>query len=219
MHPCPGLRGQYLHLGAQATCRTTGRGVQMQNLPRLHGDGDPVDQAVIWENATIARNLRQCFRAQAEHGRLVVGDFSSVESRGLAWLSGSQWKLAEYAAGSDMYKVLAGRFYHKEVGLVTKEEFATRSSTGDFAFGPPGANETLIREAGFELVQVDDVTNNETEISRRWHDARQRRAPDLIQLEGEETFEGLQRFLATVHRLTSERRLSRFAYIGRKPAM
>jgi hypothetical protein len=34
---------------------------------------------------------------------------------------------------------------------------------------------------------------------------------------GDETFAGLQRFLSTVHRLTSERRLSRFAYLGRKP--
>jgi len=30
-------------------------------------------------------------------------------------------------------------------------------------------------------------------------------------------FAGLQQFLATVHRLTGERRLSRFAYLGRKP--
>jgi hypothetical protein len=30
------------------------------------------------------------------------------------------------------------------------------------------------------------------------------------------SFAGLQRFLATVHRLTSERRLSRFVYLGRK---
>ena len=101
-------------------------------------------------------------------------------------------------------------------GLVAKEEFATRSSTGDFAFGPPGVNERLIREAGFELVQAEDVTDNEVEVSRRWHDARQQRAAELIRLEGEETFAGLQRFLATVHRLTSERRMSRFVYVGRK---
>jgi cyclopropane fatty-acyl-phospholipid synthase-like methyltransferase len=101
-------------------------------------------------------------------------------------------------------------------GLVAKEEFATRSSTGDFAFGPPGTNERLIREAGFELVRTEDVTDNEREVSLRWHDARQQRAAELIRLEGEETFAGLQRFLATVHRLTSERRMSRFAYLGRK---
>src|SRR5262245_27369527 len=102
-------------------------------------------------------------------------------------------------------------------GLVTNGELATRSSTGYFEFCPPGVNEHLIRQAGFELVRTEDVTDNEVEVSRRWHAARQQRAAELIKLEGEVTFAGLQRFLATVHRLTSERRLSRFGYLGRKP--
>jgi ubiquinone/menaquinone biosynthesis C-methylase UbiE len=61
-------------------------------------------------------------------------------------------------------------------GLFSKEEFATRSSTGYFEFCPPGVNERLTRQAGFELVQTKDVTDNEAEVSRRWHEARQRRA-------------------------------------------
>src|SRR5262245_58435027 len=103
-------------------------------------------------------------------------------------------------------------------GPVSNAELATRSSTGYFEFCPPGVNEQLIRQAGFELVRTEDVTQNEALVSRRWHGARQQRAAELIRLEGEETFAGLQRFLATVHRLTSERRLSRFAYLGRKPS-
>jgi SAM-dependent methyltransferase len=103
-------------------------------------------------------------------------------------------------------------------GLVSNEELATRSSTGYFEFCPPGVNEGLIGKAGFELVRAEDVTENEVEVSRRWHAARQQRAAELIRLEGEETFAGLQRFLAAVHRLTGERRLSRFAYLGRKPS-
>jgi SAM-dependent methyltransferase len=102
-------------------------------------------------------------------------------------------------------------------GLVSKEEFATRSSTGYFEFGPPGVNERLLVEAGFELVMTEDVTDNEVEVSQRWHDARQQCEAELIQLEGAETFAGLQRFLATVHRLTRERRMSRFLYLRRKP--
>jgi SAM-dependent methyltransferase len=102
-------------------------------------------------------------------------------------------------------------------GLVSKEEFATRSSTGDFAFGPPGINEQMIQDAGFELRHVEDVTANEVEISRRWHDAREKQATALAQLEGEETFAGLQRFLSTAHRLTAEKRMSRYIYVGRKP--
>jgi hypothetical protein len=73
-----------------------------------------------------------------------------------------------------------------------------------------------IREAGFELLGAEDVTQNEAEVSRRWHAARQARAADLIRLEGEETFVGLQRFLATVHNLTAGRGLSRFAYRRQK---
>ena len=102
-------------------------------------------------------------------------------------------------------------------GLVSKEEFSTRSSTGYFEFGPPGVNERLLGDAGFELAMTEDVTDNEVEVSQRWHDARQQREAELIRLEGAETFAGLQRFLATVHRLTRERRMSRFLYLGRKP--
>jgi len=98
-------------------------------------------------------------------------------------------------------------------GLVSKEEFAIRSSTGHFEFCPPGVNERLLREAGFELVLTEDVTSNEVEVSQRWHTARQERAAELIGLEGEETFARLQRFLATVHCLTDERRLSRVVYM------
>jgi SAM-dependent methyltransferase len=100
-------------------------------------------------------------------------------------------------------------------GPVSNEELAIRSSTGYFEFCPPGVNERLIGRAGLELVRSEDVTGNEVEVSRRWHAARERRAAELIRLEGEATFAGLKRFLATVHRLTSERRLSRFAYLGR----
>jgi ubiquinone/menaquinone biosynthesis C-methylase UbiE len=101
-------------------------------------------------------------------------------------------------------------------GPVSNEELATRSSTGYFEFCPPAVNEQLIRLTGFELVAIEDVTENEIEVSRRWHDARQELAAELTRLEGEEAFAGLQRFLTTVHRLTSERRLSRFVYVGRK---
>jgi SAM-dependent methyltransferase len=101
-------------------------------------------------------------------------------------------------------------------GLVSKEELAARSSTGYFEYGPPGVNERLLREAGFELVLTEDVTNNEVEVSNRWHAARQQRSAELIRLEGEETFAGVQRFLAMVHRLTRERRMSRFLYRGHK---
>jgi len=101
-------------------------------------------------------------------------------------------------------------------GPVTNDELAFRSSIGLFLFVPPGINERLIEEAGFQLIRQEDVTDNAALVSGRWYQARQRHKEDLIQIEGEERFEGLQRFFEAVHNLTSERRLSRIVYLVEK---
>lgn len=132
------LYDSYMHFGAQATGRTTGRGVQMQNLPRLFGDGDNVYDLnhpdVEWDNRKLARNLRQVFRASDTVGHLVVGDFSSVESRGLAWQAGEQWKLDSYAQGKDLYKVLASQMYDVAYDDVTKPQRQV-GKTGELSCG------------------------------------------------------------------------------------
>ena len=103
-------------------------------------------------------------------------------------------------------------------GPVTNDELALRSSIGLFLFVPPGSNERLIEQAGFRLVRQEDVTENAALVSGRWRDARLARRDDLVRIEGEERFENLQRFFDAVHRLTSERRISRIAYLVEKPA-
>src|SRR5687767_8741674 len=101
-------------------------------------------------------------------------------------------------------------------GAVTNDELAMRSSVGLFLFVPPGVNERLIEDAGLRLVQADDVTQNAAVISRRWHAARERYKEPLLEIEGGERFEGLQQFFSAVHRLTSERQLSRIMYLVEK---
>lgn len=112
------LFDQYLHCGAGQTYRTSGRSVQMQNLKRLGAEADNVNELleevglrVDWDNEKMARNLRQAFIASHPLGRLIVGDFSSVESRGLAYLAGEDWKLQAYRRGEDLYKVLATKIF------------------------------------------------------------------------------------------------------------
>jgi len=102
-------------------------------------------------------------------------------------------------------------------GPVTNEELAVRSSIGVFLFVPPGVNERLIAEAGLELIAQEDVSGNAAGVAGRWHRARQDRRADLVKIEGEERFEGLQRFFDAVRRLTAERRLSRIAYVAERP--
>ena len=79
-------------------------------------------------------------------------------------------------------------------------------------------NERLIDEAGFALARREDVTENAAGVSRRWHDARADDREAMVKIEGAERYEGLQEFFSMVHRLTSERRLSRFVYVAEKRA-
>jgi SAM-dependent methyltransferase len=101
---------------------------------------------------------------------------------------------------------------------VTNDDLALRSSIGLFVFTPPGVNEHFIETAGFNLLRREDVTVNAAVVAGRWHRARHRHREALLAIEGEERFEGLQKFFAAVHRLTSERRLSRIVYLVEKPA-
>jgi cyclopropane fatty-acyl-phospholipid synthase-like methyltransferase len=101
-------------------------------------------------------------------------------------------------------------------GAVSNEELAARSSIGFFLFVPLEVTQRLIQEAGFRLVRCEDVTGNIERTSGRWHDSRQKHREDLVKIEGEERFEGLQMFLSTVHTLTGERRLSRFVFLAEK---
>lgn len=101
-------------------------------------------------------------------------------------------------------------------GLLSNEEVAVRSSIGYFLFSPPGEDERLLQETGFEVLRQEDTTARVAEVAGRWLDARGRYRAALVRDEGEETFEGTQRFLAVVHRLAEQRRLSRYAFLARK---
>jgi SAM-dependent methyltransferase len=103
-------------------------------------------------------------------------------------------------------------------GLLSNEEIAIRSATGYSLFAPPGEDARLIAEAGLQLEREEDVTENMAVISKRRHDAQARAREELLALEGQQTFDGQQRFLAVVHRQASERRMSRYVFLARKRA-
>ena len=150
------LYDQYLHIGAPQTFRTTGRGVQMQNLPRL---SDMIEMeslsSVQYSNTVLANNIRQLFTSKHKEGLIIVGDFSSVESRGLAYLAGADWKLRAFHDGKDMYKVLAASkdMFDKPYEDITKEERQS-GKVGELSCGygaGSGAIQTFAEKMGIDM--------------------------------------------------------------------
>jgi len=103
-------------------------------------------------------------------------------------------------------------------GMIRREEMLARSEgMGEFVFTGHGVDEALLKEAGFRELRVEDVTSNMAAVAAAWRQARARHTADLDEIEGAEPNAKFQEFLSVVERLASERRLSRFAYLARKP--
>jgi SAM-dependent methyltransferase len=131
---------------------------------------------------------------------------------------------ARQAMFAEWFRVLrpAGRVLYTDAVVVTgplrRQEILARSpSMGEFVFTPAGADEPLLRSAGFVDIGFDDVTENIVAVAGAWHAAREQRARQLDEVEGVEANQAFQQFLHTVHSLAAQRRLSRLAYSARKP--
>lgn len=99
-------------------------------------------------------------------------------------------------------------------GPLTNEEIAIRSSIGLFLFVPPLWDDRLLQELSLKIEVKEDVTENMANTAQRWHAARAKREVDLRRVEGDETFEGQQRFFEVAARIATERRLSRIVYVA-----
>lgn len=130
------LRDQFVYYGAH-TGRWSGRGVQLQNLPRPHpaikdiqplinaaGDAEAFRKAVptgVSISAAVSALVRPCLRA-APGMTLCVADFASVETRGLAWIAGEQRLLELFARGGDPYCDLASQLFGFKVTKAHERE-------------------------------------------------------------------------------------------------
>ena len=103
-------------------------------------------------------------------------------------------------------------------GMIRREEMVARSQgMGEFVFTAPGHDENLLEGAGFEAIRVEDVTSNMAAVASAWRGARSRHAAELDEVEGPEANASFQDFLEVVELLADERRLSRLAYVARRP--
>ena len=132
------LRGCLQFRGAARTGRFSGRLFQPQNLARPTMKNDSIDFAIealkdgtfdLWfeHPSEVLPNLLRGEIIAPKGRKLVVADYSNVEGRVLAWLSGEDWKLKAFREfdeghGHDLYKLTYGRTFNVEPESVTKQQ-------------------------------------------------------------------------------------------------
>ncbi len=125
------------------------------------------------------------------------------------------------AAFADWHRLLSNRgqiLLTDQVltGLITNEEFVERTSIGRFVVGPKEADMILLEQSGFKLLHCEDITEGVEEIAERWRNARSKYKVELIELEGADTYERVQRFLKATFKLANGRSMSRLALVAVK---
>src|SRR6516165_757601 len=151
------IRGGFRYHGA-GTGRWTGEGFQAQNLKRPVVDdlNSAIAAVAIGSYQHLRRSyprslavIGDCSRAMicAATGKTLIGaDFSSIESRVLAWVAGEEWKLDSYRRydathdpRDEPYCITACRIFNKPIGTYTKDSPERNvGKTCDLAFGYAG---------------------------------------------------------------------------------
>jgi 2-polyprenyl-3-methyl-5-hydroxy-6-metoxy-1,4-benzoquinol methylase len=99
-------------------------------------------------------------------------------------------------------------------GALTNAEIAVRSSAGFYLLVPHGYDERVITQCGLHLLRCEDVTANMAKVAEARRAARASRSAALREIEGGQSYDDQQEFLAVAARLASEGRLSRFVYVS-----
>lgn len=116
------IRGLLQFYGANRTGRWAGRMVQVQNLPQNHLNDLEFARQCVCEGdyelfemlynvpSTLSELIRTAF-VPSEGRRFIVSDFSAIEARVVAYLSGEKWRLKVFEEGGDIYCASASQMF------------------------------------------------------------------------------------------------------------
>lgn len=186
-------RENLMYHGA-STGRWSGRGIQLQNLPRPELDDDEIARCFDLLPSRSPDLFRMMYGSVlpvvssmlrgfviAPPGKLLIrADFSNIEGRMLAWLAGERWKLDAFRAydagtGDDIYKLTAGGILGKPAKAVTKDERQAYGKVPELALGFGGGVGAFQSMAALYRVDVTDAQAEE--IKQAWRD----RHPAIVQ--------------------------------------
>lgn len=126
------VHGMLMFYGANRSGRWSGKIVQIQNLPQNHipdlelarnlvKQGRFEDLELFYDSTpnVLSELIRTAFIPK-QGCRFLVADFSAIEARVLAWLSGEQWRLDVFASHGKIYEASASAMFHVPIGEITK---------------------------------------------------------------------------------------------------
>jgi len=138
--------------GANRTGRWSGRVVQVQNLPKNHIEdlelarslvrtGRFEDIELLYETTpgVLSELIRTAFIPKEGHSFLVA-DFSAIEARVLAWLSGEQWRVDVFSTHGKIYEASASAMFHVPIEEIGKgSPLRQKGKIAELALGYGGA--------------------------------------------------------------------------------
>jgi DNA polymerase len=181
------VRGLLQFYGANRTGRWAGRLVQVQNLPRnylesLHTARELVKKRninalkLIYGNVpdTLSQLIRTSF-IPADGHEFAVADFSAIEARVIAWLSGEEWRMDVFRTHGKIYEASAAAMFGVPIELIKKGnpeyELRQKGKVAELALGYQGASGALIQMGALRMGLLEEDL---PDIVRRWRGSNRR---------------------------------------------
>lgn len=163
------VHGLLQFYGANRTGRWAGRLVQVQNLPQNHipdleiarnlvKQGRFEDVEVFYDSTpnVLSELIRTAFIPKTGC-RFVVADFSAIEARVLAWLSGEKWRLNVFASHGRIYEASASAMFHVPIEEVTKgSPLRQKGKISELALGYGGSVGALVSMGALDMGLTED---------------------------------------------------------------
>ena len=170
------MRHTLQYAGAGRTGRWAGRGVQPHNMPRPKREPEEIEGKIIPAilDGTLPQQVDDVNQAcqDALRGMIIaepgneflVGDWSNIEGRCVAWEAGEHWKLGAFKAndageGEDLYRLLYAKLFSIPVGDVDGKA-RQKGKAFELAFGYGGGVGACVTAAatyGVDLLELSRV--------------------------------------------------------------
>lgn len=186
------VRGLLQFYGANRTGRWAGRLVQVQNLPRTYigvdilpatrelvkcGNTDALQLIFGSVPDTLSQLIRTAFVPDV--GRLFVdADFSAIEARVIAWLSGEKWRLDVFETHGRIYEASAAAMFGVPMASIAKGQenyhLRAKGKVAELALGYQGGPGALKAMDSKHELDDDELPG----IVQRWRQS----SPNIVKL-------------------------------------